>query len=148
MRHGCSSHHIIRDVWSGQFREAQFLMPLLKLPLYLSYTRLSIFLYFISVFGFANGILVPWTGLNPWPLQWKCRVNHWTTREVPTPLYCNFLGRRGSNSFLWMTSFHVPFPFGRVQWIFVEWMSISIFILCSPYLHSSENSVQVNIWTE
>ena len=31
-----------------------------------------------------SGILVPWLGIEPCPLQWKRSFNHWTSREVPT----------------------------------------------------------------
>ena len=34
-------------------------------------------------FGHATcGILVPWPGIEPYPLHWKHSLNHWTTREV------------------------------------------------------------------
>ena len=51
----------------------------------------------------ACGILVPQPGLNPYPVHGKCRVNHWTTREVPSVIYFDSriydpLTRRGVNS--------------------------------------------------
>ena len=39
----------------------------------------------------ACGILISWPGMEPQTQQWKCRVDHWTTREFPTWL----LGPRG-----------------------------------------------------
>ena len=32
----------------------------------------------------ACGILISWPGMEPQTQQWKCRVDHWTTREFPT----------------------------------------------------------------
>ena len=34
---------------------------------------------------------VPNQGSNLRPLQWKCSLNHWTTRDVPTCLYMSLI---------------------------------------------------------
>ena len=48
----------------------------------------------------ACRILVPHQGWNPCPLQWKCSVMHWITREVPKLLlFC----------FAWLFSFFSAF---------------------------------------
>ena len=45
----------------------------------------------------ASGILVPWPGgSNPHPLQWKCSLNHWTTREFPMVPVLKWTSRRFS----------------------------------------------------
>ena len=44
---------------------------------------LYLFFFFFPQTAWRVGSSFPDQGLNPCPLQWKCRLNHWTAREVP-----------------------------------------------------------------
>jgi len=51
------------------------------------YTASLLFCFVWGVFWLccvAYGILISWPGMEPQTQQWKCRVDHWTTREFPT----------------------------------------------------------------
>ena len=67
---------------------------------------LSFFLFFLiyslaSLSGMRAGSQFPNQGSNPHPLHWKCSLNHWTAREVPTVPFLRGLRHnlkdRGSN---------------------------------------------------
>lgn len=54
----------------------------------------------------ACGILITYQGSNPYPLHWKCGVNHWMAREFPLH-GCFFFstkgeGRNNCSRKLWM----------------------------------------------
>ena len=47
-------------------------------------SHFSCFLFFLLYFGCPEACRIPHQGWNPQLLEWKCSLNHWTAREVPS----------------------------------------------------------------
>ena len=70
-----------------------FLSRSLLASLFFIWLKAQVFFFLFFFFALATlqhvGSQLPNQGLNPCPLDWKLRVNHWTTREVPQVLHSN-----------------------------------------------------------